>query len=432
MESLFDGCCRSTGNVDKETAVVEWDAARQDSSVEVTPSQKELVSCICGAVQVFISTEAAKRVLCHCEDCRRWTGSAGVMSAWYPRSEVVTRGELTSFRKHPKSTRLRKNCARCFSCLLVEHADPVVNILEICIGSMKQDLVKLDAHLFFSQPVLRMADQVNKFIDMPQILGGSGKLIREEDVWKDAPDGGSPSVEARCLCSAVRIKITGAPQFVGLCHCIDCRTWTGGVGHLAVVVPMEQASIQSGEFVNFEGTKVRIQDKGFRNNCSKCYSCVFSKHVDISGGTSIEICAGLFPKAFPLQAHMFYQQRIMSIKDGVPKLKDRPKELGGSGRRLVQDETPYSISLERPSDRSIGLEFQNEKCEGEAGRIASIEPGSLIDAWNKSGDPKRRVLVDDRLISVNGITASSDEEVRKLCKGIGKLHLMLARHMMVD
>eukprot|EP00930_Biecheleria_cincta_P040452 TRINITY_DN27715_c0_g3_i3.p1 TRINITY_DN27715_c0_g3~~TRINITY_DN27715_c0_g3_i3.p1 ORF type:complete len:372 (+),score=66.92 TRINITY_DN27715_c0_g3_i3:44-1159(+) len=371
MESLFDGCCRSTGNVDKETAVVEWDAARQDSSVEVTPSQKELVSCICGAVQVFISTEAAKRVLCHCEDCRRWTGSAGVMSAWYPRSEVVTRGELTSFRKHPKSTRLRKNCARCFSCLLVEHADPVVNILEICIGSMKQDLVKLDAHLFFSQPVLRMADQVNKFIDMPQILGGSGKLIREEDVWKDAPDGGSPSVEARCLCSAVRIKITGAPQFVGLCHCIDCRTWTGGVGHLAVVVPMEQA-------------------------------------------------------------HMFYQQRIMSIKDGVPKLKDRPKELGGSGRRLVQDETPYSISLERPSDRSIGLEFQNEKCEGEAGRIASIEPGSLIDAWNKSGDPKRRVLVDDRLISVNGITASSDEEVRKLCKGIGKLHLMLARHMMVD
>lgn len=430
MDSFFDGCCSPPSDVDTETVAIELNAI--ESVEEVKPGQKALVSCICGAAQIFTSTEAAKHVLCHCEDCRRWTGCAGVMSAWYARGDVVTRGELTCFRKHPKSTRLRKNCARCFSCLLVEHADPLVNVIEICIGSIRQEWVKLDAHLFFSQPVLRMADEVNKFVDMPQILGGSGKLIREEDVWKDAADGEYSSMVARCLCGAVRIKITGEPKFVGLCHCADCRTWTGGVGHLAVVFPMEQATIESGDFVAFESTKVRVEDKGYRKNCSKCYSCIFSKHVDISGGTSIELCGGLFPKAFHLQAHMCYEQHIMSIKDGAPKLKDFPKELGGSGRRLVQDETPYSISLERLSDRRLGLEFHDEIGESEAGRIAEIEPGSLIDAWNASGDSKRRVLVNDRLISVNGITASSDQEVRKLCDGVGKLHLMLATHTLVD
>lgn len=422
-----------TGNGDKDT-VVECDVS--DASLEVKPNQKPLISCICGAAQVFVSTEAAKHVLCHCEDCRRWTGCAGVLSAWFSRGDVVTRGKLTSFRKHPKSLRLRKNCARCFSCLLVEHVDPLVNVVELCIGSIKQELVKLDAHLFFQQPILRMADDVNKFVDMPRILGGSGKLIREEDVWKDAADvlaDGTArnyftSLEARCLCNAVCIKITGKPKFVGLCHCIDCRTWTGGVGHLAIVFPLEQVTIESGKFVAFEGA----EHMGFRNNCSKCFSCVFSQHVDSSSSDSVEICGGCLPMAYPLQAHMFYQQRIMSIKDGVPKFRDRPTDFGGSGHPLVQDEAPYSISLERPPDRSIGLKFQDETTKGEVGRISGIEPGSLIDAWNTSGDPNRRVRVNDRLISVNGITASTDEEVIKLCNGLGKLHLMLARHSLVD
>jgi hypothetical protein len=41
---------------------------------------------------------------------------------------------------------------------------------------------------------------------------------------------------------------------------------------------------------------------------------------------------------FPYRAavHVNYQETVLPIKDGLPKLKDLPKEMGGSGASVAE------------------------------------------------------------------------------------------------
>lgn len=41
---------------------------------------------------------------------------------------------------------------------------------------------------------------------------------------------------------------------------------------------------------------------------------------------------------FPFQpgVHVHYQETVLRIKDGLPKLKDVPEELGGSGESIAE------------------------------------------------------------------------------------------------
>lgn len=36
-------------------------------------------------------------------------------------------------------------------------------------------------------------------------------------------------IEGKCLCGKVKVEIAEAPKYFGVCHCLSCRTWTGGV-----------------------------------------------------------------------------------------------------------------------------------------------------------------------------------------------------------
>ena len=40
--------------------------------------------------------------------------------------------------------------------------------------------------------------------------------------------------------------------------------------------------------------------------------------------------------ATPAGVHVNYQQTVLRIRDGVPKLKDVPKEMGGSGASVAE------------------------------------------------------------------------------------------------
>lgn len=48
-----------------------------------------------------------------------------------------------------------------------------------------------------------------------------------------------------------------------------------------------------------------------------------------------DVYAAILPKlAFKAGLHVFYEESVLRIPDGLPKQKDVPKELGGSGVTL--------------------------------------------------------------------------------------------------
>jgi hypothetical protein len=49
----------------------------------------------------------------------------------------------------------------------------------------------------------------------------------------------------------------------------------------------------------------------------------------------VDIYAAMIPRlAFAPEVHVNYQETVLHIHDGMPKMKDFPKEMGGSGVTL--------------------------------------------------------------------------------------------------
>lgn len=71
--------------------------------------------------------------------------------------------------------------------------------------------------------------------------------------------------EGGCLCGEVRFVATGAPDRVGLCHCLDCRKHHGAAFFATAVFAPDQVTIK-GATDEFEG----------RHFCTKCGSSVYS------------------------------------------------------------------------------------------------------------------------------------------------------------
>ncbi|WP_310620868.1 GFA family protein [Flexibacterium corallicola] len=72
-----------------------------------------------------------------------------------------------------------------------------------------------------------------------------------------------------CLCGKVRLEAFGAPDRVGVCHCLDCRKHHGAVFYAAAVYPEGAVSIK-GELGEFKG----------RFFCPTCGSSVYARSGD--------------------------------------------------------------------------------------------------------------------------------------------------------
>lgn len=72
-----------------------------------------------------------------------------------------------------------------------------------------------------------------------------------------------------CLCGDLRITASGAPNRVGLCHCLDCRKHHGAVFAAMAMFPQEVVVIE-GEVRAYAG----------RSFCPRCGSSVFSRSGD--------------------------------------------------------------------------------------------------------------------------------------------------------
>ena len=71
--------------------------------------------------------------------------------------------------------------------------------------------------------------------------------------------------EGGCACGAVRYRVRGEPNHVGICHCINCRQESGSMFVTYADWPIEQFSV-SGDFATYDG----------RSFCPRCGSRLFT------------------------------------------------------------------------------------------------------------------------------------------------------------
>lgn len=99
-------------------------------------------------------------------------------------------------------------------------------------------------------------------------------------------------VKGGCLCGAVRIVARGAPDRVGLCHCLDCRKHHGAV-FFAVAVFAPDAVTITGETRAWDG-------RHFCPVCGGSVHAVTGDEVEVHLGTLDE--PGVFAPTYEIWA----------------------------------------------------------------------------------------------------------------------------------
>ena len=132
--------------------------------------------------------------------------------------------------------------------------------------------------------------------------------------------------EGRCFCGSVQFTVSGEPAAMGYCHCESCRTWSAGPVNAFTLWRPDALRITRGasEISSYAKT-----DLSHRKWCRICGGHLFTAHP---GWDLTDVYAAVIPD-FPFRAgvHVNYQESKLHLKDGLPKLKDLPKEMGGSG-----------------------------------------------------------------------------------------------------
>lgn len=135
----------------------------------------------------------------------------------------------------------------------------------------------------------------------------------------------------RCFCGAVELTATGAPAAMGYCHCNSCREWSAGPVNAFTLWPKDKVKVTRGaaNLASYNKTPGST-----RQWCIKCGGHVMTDHP---GFGLVDIYAAVIPELkFQPALHVHYQERVLEMKDGLPKQKDMPKEMGGSGVLLAE------------------------------------------------------------------------------------------------
>ena len=134
-----------------------------------------------------------------------------------------------------------------------------------------------------------------------------------------------------CFCGAVEFTVSGEPAGMGYCHCESCRHWSAGPVNAFTLWSPEAVKITQG--ADNIGTYNKTPQSS-RKWCKTCGGHLLTEHPEMG---LTDVYAAVLPQ-LPFQpgVHVNYQESVLHVRDGLPKMKDMPEEMGGSGDTLAE------------------------------------------------------------------------------------------------
>jgi len=132
-----------------------------------------------------------------------------------------------------------------------------------------------------------------------------------------------------CFCGTVQIEVTGEPEVMGYCHCRSCRSWSAApVNAFSLWKPQAVRVVSGAEnLATFKKTPLSE-----RQYCSRCGGHLMNNHAPLG---LVDVYAATIPTLrFTPGVHVNYEQTVLPMRDGLPKLKDFPASFGGSGEQI--------------------------------------------------------------------------------------------------
>jgi hypothetical protein len=134
-----------------------------------------------------------------------------------------------------------------------------------------------------------------------------------------------------CFCGAVEIAAHGDPIDMGYCHCTSCRTYSGAPLVAFTIWPTAQVEVTKGGELLGSFNKVGTSNRKY---CLRCggHLMIVHAHLEV-----VDIRAAVLPTVrFQPKEHLNYAEAVLPVRDGLPKFKNLPAEIGGSGELIPE------------------------------------------------------------------------------------------------
>ena len=132
--------------------------------------------------------------------------------------------------------------------------------------------------------------------------------------------------QGRCFRGAVEIEVNGAPEAMGYCHCNSCRSWSAAPVNAFTLWKPENVKVTKGADLVGHFMKTTMSDRQY---CTKFGGHLMNNHPPLG---LVDVYAATIPSVkFVPVVHVNYAETVLPMRDGLPKLKDFPAEMGGSG-----------------------------------------------------------------------------------------------------
>lgn len=248
-------------------------------------------SCLCGAVTFETGAFLGDGVVCHCRECRTWSGHAWAAVGTDPAGFRLLRQDgLRWMRVSPRAR--RGYCAGCGTSLFWDPDGE--NRIDVALGALDMPTGRrVQRHLFAAE---------------------AGDYYTPEGP-PPPPSGPAPErLACRCLCGAVAFTLPGPAGPVTACHCGQCRKTSG---HYAASFDAEEARV---DWQSRDGlAEYETPAGGRRGFCTGCGSSIYFRAAD--GAFSVEAGAVQGPTGGTLAAHIFAEGKgdWYDLTDGLPQ-----------------------------------------------------------------------------------------------------------------